>query len=427
MIILMRRRRLVPVLLLIWFLSACVQAPLAFRTFPTPTRVAAAILPGHAAKLGSGAMPPTWTPVPLSTLDARANFQEVPTGEPTPTPTKAPTLPSRTPRPTPTPTFTPTYTPTRYLSRIRQLPPTDELGPSKLGLHVIRNNDPSIMNFVREAQPAVIKGVDDLGFLNEVKANSPRTVTVGRIDELGGPRYDLNPEEEARRYVDSLLGHYLSNPGVDYWEGYNEPDPDMQHIIWYSRFEQERVKLMAQHGLRSAIGGFATGVPELEEFERFTAAIFTAKEHRGILTLHEYGAPDMTYLYGSPLPGTDGHPERGALAFRYRWFYEEFLIPYDLVVPLVISEAGVDGTLPNRPGPPGWGWESFSTYWVQQGWAENGVDAFIKQLAWYDAGVRQDGYVIGFTIFTAGGIGHWKKYDVNGILPELTDYVVSQR
>lgn len=423
MILSMRRRPFVPIILLIWLLSACVQAPRLLSQLPTPTLVAAAFVPGD----GPGGMPATWTPAARITVDARANFRHMPTVGPTLTPSVVPVLPSRTPRPTLTPTATPTLTPTRYVSQIPQLPPTDELGPSKLGLHVIRNNDPAIMTFVREAQPAVMKGVDDLGFLAEVKVASPRTLTVGRIEEIGGLRYDQNPEAEARRYVDNLLGHYLANPGVDYWEAHNEPDPDMQHIIWYSRFEQERVKLMAQHGLRSAIGGFATGVPELEEFERFTAAIFTAKEHQGILTLHEYGAPDMTYLYGSPLPSTDPHPERGALAFRYRWFYEELLIPFDLVIPLVISEAGVDGTLNNRPGPQGWGWQSFSTYWVEQGLGRNGVEAFINQLAWYDAGVRQDGYVIGFTVFTAGAIGHWKNYDVNPILPELTDYVRSQR
>ena len=43
------------------------------------------------------------------------------------------------------------------------------------------------------------------------------------------------------------------------------------------------------------------------------------------------------------------------------------------------------------------------------------------------SGVRQDGYVIGFTIFTAGGVGHWKNYDINPILPELMGYVGSQR
>ena len=135
----------------------------------------------------------------------------------------------------------------------------------------------------------------------------------------------------------------------------------------------------------------------------------------------------MTYLYGSPLPGYDAYPDRGSLTFRYRWFYREILEPGDMVIPLVISEAGIDGIIGDRPGPSGQGWKDFQTYWEQQGLGRTGTEAFINQLAWYDVGVRQDGYVIGFTVFTAGGINEWKSYDVNPILPELTNYVVSQR
>ncbi len=156
-------------------------------------------------------------------------------------------------------------------------------------------------------------------------------------------------------------------------------------------------------------------------------AIATAQQYQGILTLHEYGAPDMTYLYGQPLPGYPTYPDRGALTFRYRWFYREFLEPRGLVIPLVISEAGIDGIIGNRPGPDGYGWEQFQTFWVEQGWGATGVEAFINQLAWYDAGVRQDGYVIGFAIFTAGPYGHFYNYDINPILPDLTRYVISQQ
>jgi hypothetical protein len=93
----------------------------------------------------------------------------------------------------------------------------------------------------------------------------------------------------------------------------------------------------------------------------------------------------------------------------------------------VITEAGIDGIIGDRPGPQGLGWQDFQGYWERQGIAETGVQAFLNQLAWYDVGVRQDGYVIGFTIFTAGGFGYWENYDINPILPELTQYVRSQR
>ncbi len=340
------------------------------------------------------------------------------------TPTLEPLLPTSTPTDTPTPS--PTATATRYVSTLPDLPPTDELGPSKLGLHVVRNNDPAIMEFVRRSQPAVMKAVDDLGFLAEVKEVSPRTITVGRHD-IDQQDYSGSPEEAAQRYVAKYLKIFQLNPAVDYWEGWNEPDPNYDNMIWYSRFEQERVRQMAQHGFKTAIGGFATGVPELDEFQLFLPAIDVAMQHGGVLTLHEYSAPDMTYLYGDPLPGYPAYPDRGSLTFRYRWFYREILEPAGMVIPLIITEAGIDGIIGNRPGPAGLGWADFQSYWEQQGLGQTGTEAFINQLGWYDAGVRQDGYVIGFTIFTAGGFGYWERYNINPILPELGDYVIGQR
>lgn len=386
-----------------------------------PTRAVVAVVPTFTDSV----LPSTWTPQPPTTLPVIA---AVATLGPSLTPSITPILPTNTPRPTATPTPTPTIiaSPTRYVSYMPTLVPSTELGPSKLGLHVIRNNDAWINEFVRQGQPSVIKALDDFGYVAAIKATSPRTIVVGRfnypIQDYGG-----SPEESARRFVADQLDQYLANPAVDYWEGWNEPDPNLDNMPWYTRFEQERVRLLAQYGLRAAVGGFATGVPEMDEFELFVPAIETAIQHRGILTLHEYGAPDMTFLYGAALPGYSPHANRGALTFRYRWYYEEILKPRGLVIPLVISEAGIDGIIGNRPGPDGYGWADFQDYWVQQGWGSNGVEAFVNQLAWYDNGVRQDGYVIGFTIFTAGGIGHWRTYDINAILPDLTRYVVGQQ
>ena len=113
----------------------------------------------------------------------------------------------------------------------------------------------------------------------------------------------------------------MQHPYVDYWEGWNEPDPNLDRMEWYARFEAERVRQLAAHGLRAAVGGFSTGVPELDEFALFVPAIEAAKAHGGILTLHEYAAPDLTFLYGDPLPGLPAYPDRGPLLFRYRWFY----------------------------------------------------------------------------------------------------------
>lgn len=391
-----------------------------------PTLAAPVSLPGEESLAQSG-LPATFTPVAETAV---ASIDPAFTPQPSRTPTIAPNLPTSSPWPsrTPTATITPdvTVTPTRYVSFIPDLPPTNQLGPSKLGVHVVRNNDPRIMEFVRRSQPAVMKAVDDVGFLEEVKEVSPNTITIGRISARS-QNYLGEPEEAAREFVAQQLPQYLANPFVDYWEGWNEPDPGLRYMGWYARFEQERVRLLASHGLRAAIGGFSTGVPELDAFALFVPAVETAIEHRGILSLHEYSAPEMTYLYGAPLPGYPAYADRGALTFRYRWYYREILQPAGLVLPLVISEAGIDGIIGDRPGPSGLGWADFADYWVQQGWAATGEEAFIRQLNWYDNGLRQDGYVIGFTVFTAGAIAQWVPYDIGPILPRLADYVISQR
>lgn len=427
---------------LLYALLAVIAGLVACQSVRSPTSstaVATAPLPTQAALVATvsleseanlnpdqaTALPPTWTPPPATT-DGHVFVNPEATLRPTRTPTAVPVFPTNTPTAVPaTATATPTATPTPYV--VTELPPTDDLGPSKLGLHVVQNNAPGIMEFVRRGQPAVMKGVGDLGFLQEVKTVSPRTITIGRVDDIFAQNYVGEPEEAARDYVNNHLQTYQNNPGVDYWEGWNEPDPNIDRMLWYNRFEQERIRQLGMHNLRGAIGGFATGVPELDEFYLFLPAIDTAMQYGGILTLHEYGAPELTYLYGSPLPGQPAYADRGTLKFRYRWFYEDILIPADMVIPLAITEAGVDGIIGNRPGPAGKGWRDFGSYWVRQGWGNSATEAFINQLAWYDVGVRQDGYVIGFTVFTAGGVGQWRSYDINSMLPELTDYVVGQQ
>jgi hypothetical protein len=238
-----------------------------------------------------------------------------------------------------------------------------------------------------------------------VKEASPTTVTVGRVDDIFIQNYIGEPEEAAQEYVDKHLRTYRLNPGVDFWEGWNEPDPGMQWMSWYARFEQERVKLMAQHGFRSAIGGFPPGVPEVEEFRLFVPAVETAIQYGGIMTLHEgdVSTGDMRFLYGSALPGYPFYADRGAMSFRYRWFYREILEPAGLAIPLIISELEFAG------------WDTTT--------ADNLIH---NQLAWYDSEARKDNYVIGFAVFTAGANSQWKEYDLNFIMPELTDYVNSQ-
>lgn len=307
-------------------------------------------------------------------------------------------------------------------------PPLAEPGSSKLGLHVIQTNSPDIVEFIRRAKPAVVKAVGGTHWLSEVKEVSPETVTIGRLmgyDDEGNMTGD--PEKAAQDFVVHYLEEYLLNPGVDYWEGWNEPLPTSR-MAWYARFEAERTRLMAEHGLRVAVGGFATGTPEWDEFAEFLPAIEVALAHDGILALHEYAAPTLDYRVGEALPGHPAYPERGVLTLRYRWWYEDFLKPRGLAIPLVISEGGIDGQVQQDLAPPGLGWRDFTDYWAQQGLGKGGSQAYIQQLAWYDGQLQQDDYVIGMAIFTAGSpSGQWLSFDITDILRSLANYVVSQK
>ncbi len=413
-------------------LAACVPGGL-FEGHPPPVATLAqaadpVLLPTRAQSAPAGSVPglPSFTPTPSAAPGPTRTRLPTPTRFPTTTPFPTPTvtgtpLPTSTPTDTPTPVpGTPTPTPTLF-----SLPMAPIQG-SKLGLHVVQNNSPMIMEFVRRTHPAVIKAVGDVGWLSVVKAESPSTVTVGRLmathQDIGG-----DPVQAARNFVGEQLTRYLLNRGVDYWEGWNEPDPN-QDMNWYAAFEAERVRQLANYGLKAAVGGFSVGVPEYDEFFLFLPAIEAAWLYGGILSLHEYGAPTMDYLVGDPLPDRPAYPDRGPLMLRYRWWYEDILIPRGTIVPLVISEAGIDGILMpgERPGPPGLGWRDFVQYWEGLGLG-SGVQAYLNQLAWYDFEVQKDPYVIGFTIFTAGGGNSWRSYDVNEILPELTAYVAQTK
>lgn len=336
-------------------------------------------------------------------------------GEPppaTPAPGETPgEAPAKTPRPSPTPT-------------LPWPPPLAETGRSKLGIHVQWNNSPEIMEFIQHMKPAVVKAVGDKGFLAEVKAVSPGTVVIARHgDEQLSIEGD--PVSAARAYVAAHLDEYRRHPAVDYWEGYNEPVV-RGNMPWFAAFEAERARAMAEHGLRAAIGSFSAGVPEWDEFVAFVPAVREAQAHGGILALHEYDAPTMDRSVGVALPGRPPAPHRGCLTLRYRWWYEEILLPQGTDIPLVISEAGVDGAVSNRPGPDGRGWLDFRTYWRENGFGPDGIQAYLQQLAWYDAELQRDDYVLGFTVFTAGAMNDdWRTYDITSILRHLATHILA--
>jgi hypothetical protein len=312
---------------------------------------------------------------------------------------------------------------------------------SKLSLHVIQNNEGAIMEFVRLVHPPVIKSVGDLGWLADVKAVSPGTVTLGRIDEQDESGILVqDPVQAAEAYIGSQLERYRLNPHVDYWEGWNEFVPiNHERMAWYAQFEAHRACSMQALGLRAAVGGFSVGVPEYDQMATFLPALEAARRCGGIFTLHEYNSPTLACGVGTAVPNLiPGAPAlavpAGHHTLRYRFWYEGHLKPRALGdLPLVISELGVAGGPAGGPcGDPGLGtaWKNYQDWWVAQGIGPTGPEAYVHLLAWYDLEMRYDPYVLGATIFTAGandaGVG-WAEFDVRDVILLLGLYAVGQR
>ena len=297
-------------------------------------------------------------------------------------------------------------------------------GPSKLGIHVTRNSSPMIMEYVRAAHPAVVVAVGDLGWLAEVKEVSPETVTIGRFAE-GDQTIEGDPTSRAREFVNAHAENYLANPGVDYWLGWNEPVfDDVWQVEWYAIFEAERTLAMAELGLKVAVGNFSAGTPEASEFEAFLPALGLVKEYGGILAVHEYSAPTLNTGVGAAIPGHEGGQRYGALTLRYRYWYEHYLRPNDLVLPLVVTEAGIDGGVLREEDISLMGWRDFSKKDLPAPLPAQTPGTYLQQLSWYDDELRCDPYVIGFAVFNVGDSeGRWASFDVTNMLPRVADLV----
>jgi hypothetical protein len=232
-----------------------------------------------------------------------------------------------------------------------------------------------------------------------------------------------DPITRAQEFVVGHAARYLANPGVDYWLGWNEPGIDSTwQMDWYASFEAERARLMTALGLKVAVGNFSTGTPEANEFAAFLPAIEAAKSYGGVLALHEYSAPTMMDGVGLAIPGQEAEADSGALTLRYRYWYEHYMAPAKLVIPLVVAEAGIDGGVLSAQSVAVGGWRD-----IEATSEEQGLGSYLTQLSWYDDELRRDPYVIGFAVFNAGDAsGRWASFDVTNELGALAEQMLEK-
>jgi hypothetical protein len=290
--------------------------------------------------------------------------------------------------------------------------------PTKLGPHVLW--DAQYLSEYIQAGIAVAKFVGDWAMASNVLEG---VLVIGRLvadyDAQHQKAMGQTPLEAAQQFVQDQLPTYQANPHIEYWEGHNEPVwTGEEGMGWYAHFEVERMRLMADLGLKCVIGNFATGTPDLALWPAFLPALQVARQYQALLGLHEYSWPWMWWMTGRyQLNPNEDQGDEGWTTLRYRKIYRQHLIPNGLGdVPLVITECGVDpGVSPKPPGLTGGAWRLLGDLWAQHNSEPNKADYYFRQLVWYDEELQKDDYVVGATIFTWGNFGPpWLYFDVAG-------------
>ncbi|MEE9615393.1 MAG: hypothetical protein V3T90_00085 [Anaerolineae bacterium] len=270
------------------------------------------------------------------------------------------------------------------------------------------------------AHLALVKALDDFGYLRQVKQVSPETVTVARWN--GRPAVDANgdPAEKAADMLYGSEGHMerwkYEKDVVDYWEVLNENDPPgIEGHVWLAQFFIAAMDIAEANGYKLALFSYSVGVPQWHEWEAIveTGVFARAKEGGHVLALHEYGWPTTDSRWGEPTEDQPAYEDRGVLTGRYRYLYRDFLIPRDEVIPLAITESGFDPSM------------------IPTGW-DDWKPRYVENMIWYDTKLREDDYVIGATMFTIGPIGIWSDWDYEELLwpnnpygSNFLDYIVS--
>lgn len=272
---------------------------------------------------------------------------------------------------------------------------------SKIGVHAITSNN--VIPFCRQlkddgARFPVVKAVDGLGLLSDVKALDPEIITIGRFTsrwegcgELDDPGADLDAMATELLNVIVRKASADAIEATDYWEIVNEPDPP--GADGYTRLAQLMIVCMEKAenmGLRLALFGLNAGTPEWDEMEAMveTGVFDRARQGGHILTLHEgtFDTHDPEKYWPDTIPGSPYVDGAGPLHFRYRFLYH-LLEQRDEVIPLVVSE------------------------WYLGDEQSADADVIAGEMRWYDAQMGMDYYAWAFCPFTLGPTSAWTHTD----------------
>jgi murein DD-endopeptidase MepM/ murein hydrolase activator NlpD len=171
------------------------------------------------------------------------------------------------------------------------------------------------------------------------------------------------------------------------YEGYNEVADEQ--AAPFAAFEVERLRLMHGDGLRSAVGSWSVGVPDIPVWATY-APVLAAIRDGDAVSLHEYwiDAPDV---------GNQWH------VGRWR------LVPQLDNIKIVVTECGRDFV--EGRGYSGWKLDKSLS-----------ANSYLAELRGYGAILDRFSNVLGATVFTAGQIidPQWQPFEVNSIAAIIT-------
>ncbi len=270
-----------------------------------------------------------------------------------------------------------------------------------LGAHV-NTTVSGLPETIKEWKPPLVVVLDHSDVWHSVKKESPDTLFVGRIYQEFEPNFNdsgLDPTKAARDHCDKILP-WAERMGetYGYWQGVNEPIIGSSDAMKRcAEFDAERARIMSGKGFRVVVGSFSVGnPPDLAYWRDFLPALEAALRYEGALALHEYAWPTLDHEWPWYLlrhrKVYDGEPE-------HKW---EGLPGHLKALPLLITECGLDGLIERGDSPRGWK----TLYGKDPG-------KYLQQLAWYDAELQKDPYVIGAAIYClATPDPTWKPYDI---------------
>ncbi|HPD32128.1 MAG TPA: fibronectin type III domain-containing protein [Phycisphaerae bacterium] len=291
---------------------------------------------------------------------------------------------------------------------------------SKLGPHLIMSYTDPCHDFIN-ARPQVIKilGCDGtmMTAVRDLKTLAPDAISVCRIYTTVGYNIGQDPAWAAQHFWTNVLAPPLNalSPAdkalIDYVEGPNECDSTpcwgtVQNAQWLNSFWLTLTPLIANAGFRPCPFSIPVGNPsgspsEVQaQLDAIVPALRQCKQYGGAWSYHSYTIPYTTDLNVEIW-----------YSLRYRQYYDYFATNYpDLIdLPIILTEGGVDG----QTGPAGAGWMGGGDAAKYQNW-----------LAWFDARMREDAYVLGCTLFQTGSAG-WESFNTDPISPWLVSHLNS--